>query len=87
MKDFGGSAFPWKITVPVGSMNPFTGKEAENEEVHVQAGMSIRDYFAAKALVALLGASEYRNNPYAHAEITRQAFQVADAMIAERSKP
>jgi hypothetical protein len=44
-------------------------------------GMSMRDYFAAKAMQSLIahGVSE--------AHIHRHAYRFADAMLAERSKP
>lgn len=55
---------------------------------YVDEGMTLRDYFAAKAMQALL--SDFEKAPderdvcshYA----ARRAYQVADAMLAERAK-
>lgn len=45
-----------------------------------QAGMNLRDYFAAKAMQGLM-ASDVRDNPKAFAEYS---YQMADAMLKER---
>ena len=45
-------------------------------------GMTLRDYFAAKAMQELVGASQ--NFP--RAAIAEHAYLMADAMIAERKK-
>jgi hypothetical protein len=46
------------------------------------AGMTLRDYFAAKALQGLLASSEFNSfEGYASA-----AYTAADAMLAERAK-
>lgn len=45
-------------------------------------GMSLRDYFAAKAMQAIIS-----TNPKVHVtEVSRIAFLAADAMIMERNK-
>jgi hypothetical protein len=55
-------------------------------------GMSLRDYFAGKALpqaiARYLAVREARINPgeFDYEEIARAAYVVADAMIAEREK-
>ena len=47
-------------------------------------GMTLRDYFAAKALQGLLSSS---TQPQSGADmIARDAYTVADAMLIERSK-
>ena len=57
--------------------------EVNNREIVVADGMTLRDYFAAKALQAVLQMD--RNDTYfGDAE---QAYIIADAMLAERSKP
>jgi hypothetical protein len=68
MKDTGGSAFPSH-----GSMG-----EVANE------GMTLRDYFAAKAMQGLLSA----HNPMITDTngIAKAAYKMADAMLAERNK-
>lgn len=60
---------------------------------HVQPGMSLRDYFAAQALGALIN-YVYLDAGYEfdedmkledpHAEISRRAYAIADALIAAR---
>lgn len=45
-------------------------------------GMSLRDYFAAKALVGCLSTM----NPYDPTGIAKGAYALADAMLAERAK-
>lgn len=66
MKNTGGPAFPSH-----GSMG----------EV-VQEGMTLRDYFAAKAMQALLTRIDMSG-----AERARDAYIIADAMLAQRNKP
>jgi len=50
-----------------------------------ESGMSLRDYFAAKAMQGIL-ANPRRDFLINATEITQQAYQVADAMIKARSK-
>jgi len=74
MKD-GGPAFP----VPAELCQDLTVQE--------QRGMTLRDYFAAKAMQGMLSASEnYQTINYQTIELAKYAFDVADAMIQERSK-
>ena len=49
------------------------------------AGMTLRDYFAAKAMQGLMSA----RNPILTkiADIAEGAYEMADAMLAERNKP
>ena len=48
-----------------------------------QRGMTLRDYFAGQAIVALAEHAGRVDMTHSHAE---QAYRVADAMIAEREK-
>ncbi len=69
MEIHGGPAYPnenWRQTRP--DSYPF-------------AGMSLRDFFAAKAL-----ANEYCDCTSCPADVARAAYQVADAMLDERAK-
>lgn len=50
----------------------------------VQTGMTLRDYFAAVAL-STMRFDDYSDD-YSDREIARQAYGLADAMLAERSK-
>lgn len=45
-------------------------------------GMTLRDYFAAKALAGMLAASENMSNN----ELARYAYDVADAMLKARER-
>lgn len=51
--------------------------------------LSLRDYFAATALTGLLAFNTAPEgcHQYAPAEAARHAYAMADAMLAERSKP
>lgn len=74
-KSVGGSAFPRAGYPPVGS-----------GEVD---GMSLRDYFAAKAMQGILAGvladgSSFDTDGAAHA--ADASYKVADAMIKERAK-
>ena len=62
----GGPAFPQERTLPCGS----------HEECE---GMTLRDYFAAKAMQALI--EKHDESPV---EISLEAYEIADAMLKER---
>ena len=51
-----------------------------------QPGMSLRDWFAGQALIGMVSAKCAEGLQYSPTEIADDAFQVADAMLAERSK-
>lgn len=81
-KPDGGQAFPVTHTLPGyvdGELKPgFHGKE----------GMSLRDYIASKAMQGMMSDPNWgspERSPYIEA-LARQAYMVADAMIAEREK-
>ena len=83
--DDGGPAFPCPITSTDGG-----GTELSNE--YGLGGMSLRDYFAAKAMQGMLSNAEMmqndkgvRNNTFAN--YAAAAYIQADAVLAERSKP
>ena len=68
-KDTGGPAFPYEYKFGDG-----TAKRAE--------GMTLRDYFAAKAMQGLLtGCSDPD-----HVSFAKWCYEIADAMLAERNK-
>lgn len=71
----GGTAFPAIKIVAGDNYNP-------PKQYHMP-GMSLRDYFAAAALQGLLSCESVQGTPMEFAERT---YEVADAMIAERSK-
>jgi hypothetical protein len=73
MKD-GGPAFP--------------ESQSEMSYAWIGEGMSLRDYFAAKAMIAL-HCSDERNGDWSDylPDITaKHAYEMADAMLAEREK-
>jgi hypothetical protein len=74
MKDTGGPAFPYEFKYGDG-----TASRAE--------GMTLRDYFAAKAMQALMH-TQYADMTYEGepAAMAFEAYRLADAMLAERSK-
>jgi hypothetical protein len=47
----------------------------------IETGMSLRDYFAAKAMQALLGNPEIDGEPSAYSQL---AYKYADAMLKAR---
>lgn len=77
----GGPAFPQVSTEHFGG----------NVTVNMQGGLTLRDYFAAQALAAIIGAqadaihaAQTTNLP----EIaTAASYTYADAMLAERERP
>lgn len=70
-KNTGGPAFP------VNELHQSTG---HMHEQHM--GLSVRDYFAARAMVALVGAHDDKYD--SNAELAADAYVVADAMLKAR---
>lgn len=71
-KNTGGGAFPLTFTSPNGD-----GSEA----VVYQLGMTLRDYFAAQAMVVMI------QNPDTDFQADAEAaYLMADAMLRERAK-
>lgn len=68
----GGPAFPR-------AAGDYTGTRHGN---HAQAGLSMRDYFAAKAMQGLAANPDITG--VIAADIARQAYELADAMLAAR---
>ena len=63
-----------------GSAFPTVGSQYSYEE-----GMSLRDYFAAKAMQALINSFEYRDaDDYEF--LSHYSYKMADAMLVEREK-
>ena len=73
----GGPAFPR----PTG-WNGFDHFE-DHESCDAQDGMTLRDYFAAKALDGMLSAAARDETPEV---IAKWAYKYADVMLAERDK-
>ncbi len=80
----GGPAFPIQFQ---------TGTTDGVPDIQIFTGMTLRDYFAAKAMQACINdswrnSSDFENEPYSRIAdgISKDAYAIADAMIAERSK-
>lgn len=76
-KEDGGPAFA----------RPFSknGEYSDSQQNRSQEGMSLRDYFAAKALSTVQAYSHEDVSTWAPADFARHAYAIADAMIAARS--
>ena len=70
----GGFAFPVLDTTAANDVNSL---------VCVEGGMTLRDYFAGQALVGCVGPGGLGRNP---SRLAKEAYLVADAMLAERVK-
>lgn len=73
-KKNGGMAFP----------DPGRGQSMKQREF-LESGMTLCDYFAAKAMQELLGVPAWPD-PIDYPEIARRAYAIADCMLAERAK-
>lgn len=101
-KETGGPAFPCSEngtshTIAMAAMLqlPETASTDEKDKVYIQTkanamqGMSLRDYFAAKALQGTLASPQIKGNSdldsWRHADFAQFAYSLADAMLAARS--
>jgi hypothetical protein len=82
-KDTGGPAFPG--TQVDGGSDSIGCKDG----IWHFPGMTLRDYFAAKAMQSLIDSNRYSGvigvNCYEHT-LSSLAYKMADAMLAERNK-
>lgn len=77
----GGPAFPLAPRLaPDGDVNSYWTQ-------HPQDGMSLRDWFAGQALYYTADFSRPHVNADNMKMTARLAYDIADAMLAERSKP
>jgi len=72
MSDDGGSAFPLRIDL--------------DESLTFNLGMTLRDYFAAKAMLGQINNPMNINNDEAQKLIVKRAYQIADLMLKEGAK-
>lgn len=80
--DNGGPAFP------VADLQAATPKTTDELKAMAR-GMTLRDYFAAKAMQGFLGGhiTHYgHENHWSFQDMAGEAYTVADAMLKERSK-
>lgn len=62
---------------------------AQDNNGHNFGGMTLRDWFAGQALIAVMqvcGADHMRDGEKIQDMFARRAYQAADSMLAERSK-
>jgi len=71
----GGPAFPVNQQLPEGMAN-----------LTPETGMTLRDYFAAKAMQALITSrhTDYENGWYDEAMVAASAYDMAEAMLKAR---
>ena len=61
---------------------PFDEKQADGGHYHSHEGMTLRDYFAAKAMAGYCAVESSWDNP--PEEVARCAYRTADAMLKAR---
>lgn len=76
----GGPAFGQVVELRCVRVDPCGGEEYE--PALAQGGMTMRDYFASKALQGLCGSKAYAEAPYE--VMAREAYQAADEMLKAR---
>ena len=54
--------------------------------IHLPEPIGLRDYFAAKAMAALIAGDRSNAESYIAEEVAEDAYLMADAMLAERIK-
>ena len=79
--DDGGQAFPVPLTLRVDG-NPMTAGELMDGG----NGMTLCDYFAAKALTGIMACNYAIDHLNGQADVATLAYNIADAMIAERKR-
>ncbi|CAM3898225.1 hypothetical protein CCOS865_02191 [Pseudomonas reidholzensis] len=89
-KPTGGPAFP--VTINNRDTNPatgFLGEEIKPHSFSTYSGMTLRDYFAAKALAGLAANQSMidSNDSKAVRYLADCSYQIADAMLIARVKP
>jgi hypothetical protein len=91
----GGPAFPVADSVTTHRIGQLAIEgitdTAERDRVYIEvtaranAGMTLRDYFAAKALAGIASTVDINGTVYWR-EVAADAYAAADAMLAERAK-
>jgi hypothetical protein len=84
------AAFPYSVEIRGPQDDPFNESDpvpAGISRTYAFAGMSIRDYFAAKAMQGLLASNAPMTSAVkGTALVSQAAYLMADAMLEERSK-
>lgn len=81
-KDNGGPAFPMQSVIEV---TDFEGNKQAASAVHM--GMSLRDWFAGRAMQAFYSSFDARDASTSHFDLVADAhlfYNIADAMIKAR---
>lgn len=78
----GGSAFP----VDPALLRPSVSLGDDIEQRRAAKGMSLRDYFAAKALPACISLAQHHDGGWDDVAVAVSAYAVADAMIEARKR-
>jgi len=81
-KNDGGAAFPRNAVPPAAEQSQ--GFYRITPFIPAQDGMTLRDYFAAAALQAMLQAPDTKGWDFQTVSV--EAYEAADAMLAERAK-
>ncbi len=81
--DDGGPAFPLPDLAQTGAVHEQLSLEFRERG---QAGMSLRDYFAAKALAGYLSAFDGSNEIPSDQKLAKWSYAVADAMLEARKQ-
>lgn len=77
----GGPAFPFGVRVD--RYDTYSGNREAISSIEEHApGMSLRDWFAGQALIALASQTDF--DTYSWRETAQQAYRQADAMLAAR---
>lgn len=76
-KTDGGPAFPF------GQISETTGQPVNG---FYDPGMTLRDYFAAKAMAAMVASPDYVEGAWFQEDIALQAYTMADAMLKARDE-
>jgi hypothetical protein len=58
----------------------------DNEDSDPQKGMTLRDYFAAAALVVIRDLWKDSGRTWTHQDVAEEAYFVADAMLHEKEE-
>ena len=91
-KTDGGPAFPASVGSGLEGYGNSYPKDTPQGQIWIQdfQGMTLRDYFAAKALLGLFCDTQIINfgihSDGSPITITERAYELADAMLAERDK-
>ncbi|MCG6540212.1 hypothetical protein MCB86_09005 [Pseudomonas sp. KSR10] len=78
----GGPAFPTGKQ----HLERLAGTRYAHRVVSDGSGMTLRDYFAAKAMQSMVNSGTYEVGGWDQRDIAIQSYQMADAMLAQRTK-